>query len=179
MNGNIRPWRGILPALGARVYVDPAAVLIGQVTVGDDSSFWPGAVARGDVNVITIGARTSVQDGTILHVTHAGPYNAAGHALVIGDDVTIGHRAVLHGCTVGSRCLIGMGAIVMDGAVVPDEVVIGAGALVTPGTRCEPRSLYVGSPARRARGLGDRELEQLGYSAAWYVKVKDQYLACA
>lgn len=179
MNGNVRPWRGIFPALGARVYVDPAAVIIGQVTVGDDSSFWPGAVARGDVNVITVGARTSVQDGSVLHVTHAGPYNAAGHALVIGDDVTIGHRAVLHGCTVGSRCLIGMGAVVMDGAVVPDEVVIGAGALVTPGTRCEPRSLYLGSPARRARSLSDREIEQLAYSAAWYVRVKDQYLESA
>lgn len=177
MNGNIRPWRGILPSLGARVYVDPAAVLVGQVSVGDDSSFWPGAVARGDVNVITIGARTSVQDGTILHVTHAGPYNPAGHALVIGDDVTIGHRAVLHGCTVGSRCLIGMGAIVMDGAVVPDEVMIGGGALVTPGTRLEPRSLYVGSPARRARALSEREIAQLAYSAEWYVKVKDEYLA--
>ena len=177
MSGNLRPWRGTLPTLGARVYVDPAAVIVGQVTVGDDSSFWPGAVARGDVNVITVGARTSVQDGTILHVTHAGPYNPAGHALAIGDDVTIGHRAVLHGCTVGDRCLIGMGAIVMDGAVVAGEVIIGAGALVTPGTRCESRSLYVGSPARRVRELSAREIEQLAYSAAWYVKVKDQYLA--
>jgi carbonic anhydrase/acetyltransferase-like protein (isoleucine patch superfamily) len=177
VSGNIRPWRGILPALGARVYVDPAAIVIGQVAVGDDSSFWPGAVARGDVNTITIGARTSVQDGSVLHVTHAGPYNPAGHALVIGDDVTIGHRAVLHGCAVGSRCLIGMGAIVMDGVVVPDEVVIGGGALVTPGTRLETRSLYVGSPARRARALSEREIAQLAYSAAWYVKVKDEYLA--
>jgi carbonic anhydrase/acetyltransferase-like protein (isoleucine patch superfamily) len=176
MSNHIRPWRGILPALGERVYVDPAAAVIGQVTLGDDSSVWPMAVIRGDVNVIAVGARTSVQDGSVLHVTHDGPYNPGGYALVIGDDVTIGHRAVLHGCTIGDRCLIGMGAIVMDGVVVEDEVIIAGGALVTPGTRCEARSLYVGSPARRARRLTDSEVEMLSYSAAWYVKVKDQYL---
>lgn len=176
MSNHIRPWRGILPALGERVYVDPAAAVIGQVTLGDDSSVWPMAVIRGDVNVITVGARTSVQDGSVLHVTHDGPYNPGGYALVVGDDVTIGHRAVLHGCTVGHRCLIGMGAIVMDGVVVEDEVIIAGGALVTPGTRCQTRSLYLGSPARRARALQDAEVEMLSYSAAWYVKVKDQYL---
>ena len=176
MSNHIRPWRGILPALGERVYVDPAAAVIGQVTLGDDSSVWPMAVIRGDVNVIAVGARTSVQDGSVLHVTHDGPYNPGGYALVIGDDVTIGHRAVLHGCTIGDRCLIGMGAIVMDAVVVEDEVIIAGGALVTPATRCETRSLYVGSPARRARRLTDSEVEMLSYSAAWYVKVKDQYL---
>lgn len=176
MSNPIRPWRGILPTLGARVYVDPAAAVIGRVTIGDDSSVWPMAVIRGDVNVITVGARTSVQDGSVLHVTHDGPYNPGGYALVIGDDVTIGHRAVLHGCTVGNRCLVGMGAIVMDDVVVEDEVIIAGGALVTPGTRCESRSLYLGSPARRARALSDSEVEMLAYSAAWYVKVKDQYL---
>jgi len=176
MSNHIRPWRGILPSLGARVYVDPAATVIGQVTLGDDASVWPTAVIRGDVNVIRVGARTSVQDGSVLHVTHDGPYNPGGFALVIGDDVTIGHRAVLHGCTVGNRCLVGMGAIVMDGVVVEDEVIIAGGALVAPGTRCESRSLYLGSPARRARGLSGAEVEMLAYSAAWYVKVKDQYL---
>jgi carbonic anhydrase/acetyltransferase-like protein (isoleucine patch superfamily) len=176
MSNPIRPWRGILPVLGERVYVDPAAAVIGQVTLGDDASVWPMAVIRGDVNVITVGARTSVQDGSVLHVTHDGPYNPGGYALAVGDDVTIGHRAVLHGCTVGNRCLVGMGAIVMDNVVVEDEVIIAGGALVTPGTRCESRSLYLGSPARRARALSDAEVEMLAYSAAWYVKVKDQYL---
>jgi carbonic anhydrase/acetyltransferase-like protein (isoleucine patch superfamily) len=176
MGSNIRPWQGILPALGRRVYVDPAAAVIGQVALGDDCSVWPMAVIRGDVNVIRVGARTSVQDCSVLHVTHDGPYNPGGYALTIGDDVTIGHRVVLHGCTLGSRCLVGMGAIVMDGAVVEDEVIIAAGALVTPGTRCSSRSLYVGSPARRARELNEKELAQLPYAAAYYVKVKDQYL---
>jgi len=173
----IRAWKGVLPTVGARVYIDPAAVVIGQVTIGDDSSVWPAAVIRGDVNVIRVGARTSVQDGSVLHVTHDGPYFPGGFALTIGDDVTIGHRVVLHGCTVGNRCLVGMGAIVMDGVEVADEVLIAGGAVVTPGTRLEPRSLYVGSPARRARALTEREVAQLAYSAGWYVQVKDQYLA--
>jgi carbonic anhydrase/acetyltransferase-like protein (isoleucine patch superfamily) len=176
LSSNIRPWRGVLPTLGQRVYIDPAAVVIGQVTLGDDSSVWPAAVIRGDVNVIRVGSRTSVQDGSVLHVTHDGPYWPGGFALAVGDDVTIGHRVVLHGCTVGNRCLVGMGAIVMDGATVEDEVIIGAGAIVTPGTRCESRSLYVGSPARRIRTLTDKEVGQLAYSAGWYVKVKDGYL---
>jgi carbonic anhydrase/acetyltransferase-like protein (isoleucine patch superfamily) len=160
LSSNIRPWRGVLPTLGQRVYVDPAAVVIGQVTLGDDS----------------VGARTSVQDGSVLHVTHDGPYWPGGFALAVGDDVTVGHRVVLHGCTVGNRCLVGMGAIVMDGAMVEDEVIIGAGAIVTPGSRCESRFLYVGSPARRIRPLTDKEVGQLAYSAGWYVKVKDGYL---
>jgi len=179
MQANLRPWRGTLPVLGERVYVDPAAIVAGQVSIGDDSSVWPAAVVRGDVNVIAIGARTSVQDGCVLHVTHDGPYNPGGYALSVGDEVTIGHRAILHGCRVGHRCLIGMGAIVMDGAVVEDEVIIAGGALVTPGSRCERGYLYVGSPARRARALSARELDQLAYSAGWYVKVKDEYLAGA
>ena len=176
MSGNIRPWRGTLPTLGQRVYVDPAAVVIGRVTLGDDSSVWPMTVIRGDINVIRVGARTSVQDGSVLHVTHDGPYWPGGFALTIGNDVTIGHRAVLHGCTVGNRCLIGMSSLVMDDAVVEDEVIVAAGAVVTPGTRCESRSLYVGTPARRVRSLTDSEIGQFAYSAAWYVKVKDQYL---
>jgi carbonic anhydrase/acetyltransferase-like protein (isoleucine patch superfamily) len=176
LSSSIRPWKAILPTLGKRVYVDPAAIVIGQVTIGDDSSVWPAAVIRGDVNVITIGARTSVQDGSVLHVTHDGPYWPGGLALDIGDDVTIGHRVILHGCTVGNRCLMGMGAIVMDGAVIEDEVIIGGGAVVTPRSRCQARSLYVGNPARRVRDLTAREIGQLEYSARWYVKVKDAYL---
>jgi carbonic anhydrase/acetyltransferase-like protein (isoleucine patch superfamily) len=176
VNGNIRPWQGVLPTLGERVYIDPAAVVIGRVTLGDDSSVWPTAVIRGDINTIRIGARSSVQDGSILHVTHDGPYRPGGFALEIGDDVTIGHRVILHGCTVGHRCLIGMGAIVMDGARINDGVIVAAGALVTPGTVCEAGSLYLGSPARRVRALTATETGQLAYSAGYYVTVKDRYL---
>jgi carbonic anhydrase/acetyltransferase-like protein (isoleucine patch superfamily) len=174
--GNVRAWRGTWPTIGRRVYIDPAASVIGQVTIGDDSSVWPMTVIRGDVNVIGIGTRSNIQDGSILHVTHDGPYHPGGFALTIGDQVTVGHGVMLHGCSVGNRCLIGMRAILMDGVIVEDEVVVGAGSLVTPGTRCEARSLYVGRPARRVRALDERELGQLAYAADYYVKVKDEYL---
>ena len=179
MAPNLRPWRDNWPVLGERVFVDPAAVVIGQVTLGDDSSVWPTAVIRGDVNVITVGARSNVQDGCVLHVTHDGPYWPGGFRLAVGDDVTLGHRAVLHGCRIGNRCLIGMGALVMDGAVVADEVLIGGGAVVTPGKECESRSLYAGSPARRVRALQPAEIELLPYSARHYVAIKDEYLAAS
>lgn len=175
-NPAIRPYDGILPTLGARVYVDPQSCVIGRVTLGDDSSVWPMAVARGDVNTIAVGARTSVQDGAVLHVTHDGPYTPGGLPLVIGDDVTIGHRAVLHACTVGHRCLVGMGAIVLDGVYVEDEVMIAAGTLVPPRKRLPSRTLWAGNPARQLRVLTDREVENLRYSALHYVKVKDRYL---
>ncbi|MDX5379384.1 MAG: gamma carbonic anhydrase family protein, partial [Halomonas sp.] len=132
-NDPIRSWQGTRPTLGARVYVDPASVVLGDVVLGDDCSVWPMAVVRGDMHRIRIGARTSVQDGSVLHITHASDFNPGGFPLTIGDDVTIGHKAILHGCTLGSRILVGMGAIVMDGAVVEDEVIIAAGAVVTPG----------------------------------------------
>ena len=125
---NIRPYQGILPRLGANVYVDPGAHLIGDVDVGDDASLWPGVVARGDVHHIRIGARTNVQDGSILHVTHAGEYTDDGFPLMIGADVTIGHAAVVHACTIRDACLIGMHATVLDGAVVNRHSMIGAGA---------------------------------------------------
>jgi carbonic anhydrase/acetyltransferase-like protein (isoleucine patch superfamily) len=166
-----------LPTLGARVYVAPSAAVIGKVTIGDDSSIWPMAVARGDVHSIRIGARTSIQDGTVLHVTHDGPYAPGGRPLIIGNDVTVGHRAVLHACTIGNACLVGMGALILDDVETEDFVMIGAGALVTPGKRLETRGLYVGSPARRVRDLTQKEVEFLTYSAAHYVKVKDNYLA--
>ena len=171
-----RSFRGIEPRLGAGVFIDPTALVIGDVEIGAGSSIWPCTVVRGDIHRIRIGKNTNVQDGSVLHVTHDGPYWPGGFALAVGDDVTIGHRVVLHGCTVGSRCLVGMGAIVMDGATIEDEVIIGAGAIVTPGTRCQSQSLYVGSPARRIRQLTDKEVAQLVYSAGWYVKVKDGYL---
>lgn len=173
---NIRTYRNISPTLGARVYVDAAAVVIGKVTIGDDSSIWPTAVVRGDVNTITIGARTSIQDGSVLHVTHDGPHAPGGRALTIGSDVTVGHRVMLHACTIGNTCLIGMGSILLDDVVTEDFVMIGAGSIVTPGKRLESGGLYVGSPARRVRDLKPKEIEFLTYSAAHYVKMKDEYL---
>lgn len=175
----LRPYRSVSPTLGARVYIDPAAVVIGKVTVGDDASIWPAAVVRGDVHEITIGARTSIQDGTVLHVTHDGPFSPGGRALVVGSDVTVGHRAVLHACSVGNACLVGMGSLLLDDVVVEDYVMIGAGSVVTPGKRLVSKGLYVGSPARRARDLTEREIEFLSYSAAHYVKIKDEYLRAA
>ncbi len=173
---NVRSYRNIAPQLGERVYIDPAAVVIGKVKLGDDVSIWPTAVARGDVHSIEIGARTSVQDGSVLHVTHDGPYRPGGRALIVGADVTVGHRVVLHACTIGNTCLIGMGSVLLDDVVTEDLVMIGAGSVVTPGKRLEARGLYVGSPARRVRDLKPQEIESLAYSAAHNVKHKTEYL---
>ncbi|HEU5399349.1 MAG TPA: gamma carbonic anhydrase family protein [Gammaproteobacteria bacterium] len=174
---NLRPYTGISPILGERVYVDATAVVIGQVTLADDVSLWPCVVARGDVNHIRVGARSNIQDLTMLHVTHDGPYSPGGFPLTIGADVTVGHKCLLHACTVGDRCLIGMGSIVMDGAVVEDEVLLGAGSLVSPGKRLESGHLYKGSPAQKVRPLSAEEREMLCYSAAHYVRLKDRYRA--
>lgn len=174
---SIRPHQNKAPQLGEHVFVDPSAVLIGDIEIGADSSVWPLAVIRGDMQRIRIGARTSIQDGSVLHITHAGPFNPDGFPLTIGDEVTVGHKVILHGCTLGSRILVGMGAIVMDGAVVEDEVIIGAGSLVPPGKRLESGFLYVGSPAKQARPLTDKERGFFSYTAGNYVKLKDQYLA--
>ncbi|AOS96409.1 UDP-3-O-[3-hydroxymyristoyl] glucosamine N-acyltransferase [Microbulbifer aggregans] len=164
------------PQLGDNVYVDPQAAVIGDVAIGEDSSVWPMAVLRGDMHRIRIGARTSVQDGAVLHITHAGPFNPDGWPLNIGDDVTIGHKACLHGCTVGNRVLIGIGAIVLDGAVIEDEVVLAAGALVPPGRKLESGYLYVGAPCKQARPLSEKERQFFRYSADNYVKLKNEYL---
>lgn len=173
---HIRGFQGVEPRIGKRVYVDPAAVVIGDVDLGDDVSVWPMVVVRGDVNGITVGARSSVQDGSVLHVTHDGPFTPGGFALTIGHDVTIGHRVTLHGCTVGDGCLIGMGATIMDGAILGDHVFVGAGSLVPPGKILEPQTLYVGSPPRKIRELAATEIDMLDYSAAHYVRLKDRYL---
>lgn len=174
---SIRPFQHHTPALGERVFVDRSAVVIGDVEIGSDSSVWPLTVIRGDMHRIRIGARTSVQDGCVLHITHAGPFNPEGFPLLIGDDVTIAHKVMLHGCTVGSRILIGMGSIVMDGAVIEDDVIVGAGSLVPPGKRLVSGFLYVGSPAKQVRALSDKEKAFFTYSAGNYVKLKDQHLA--
>lgn len=173
---NLRSFQGKTPSIGQRVFIDPSAVVLGQVTLEDDVSVWPHVAIRGDMHRIRVGARTSVQDGSVLHITHAGPYNADGWPLDIGCDVTIGHRATLHGCTVGNRVLVGMSATVMDGAIVEDDVVIAAAALVTPGKRLRSGYLYAGSPAREVRLLNEKELSYFVYSANNYVKLKDQHI---
>ena len=173
---NVRNVLGITPTLGKRVMIDPTAVVMGDVWLADDVSVWPHTSMRGDVQIIRIGARTNIQDGSVLHVTHDGPFNPGGFPLHVGEDVTIGHRALLHGCTVGNRVLIGMGAIVMDEAVVEDEVMIAAGALVTPGKRLRSRHLYAGTPAREVRALSEDEVGFLPYSAQGYVSLKQRYL---
>ncbi|MEO5622914.1 MAG: gamma carbonic anhydrase family protein [Dokdonella sp.] len=173
---NIRSFQGITPRIGANVYIDPAAQVIGDVEIGDDASLWPGVVARGDVHFIRIGARSNVQDGSILHVTHAGEFTQDGFPLTIGADVTIGHAAVVHACTIGDACLIGMHATVLDGVVVNRHAMIGAGAVVTPGKIVGAGELWVGNPARCVRKLSVEEIERLHYSAQHYVKLKNRYL---
>lgn len=170
-----RTFQGITPKLGNNTYVDPAALVLGDAEIGDDCSVWPMTVIRADVNKVRIGSRTNIQDGCVLHVTHPTSSNE-GYSLHIGDDVTVGHKVILHGCTVHDRALIGMGATVMDGAVIESEVVLGAGSLVAPGKVLESGYLYLGSPAKRIRPLTDDERSFFAYSAEHYVKLKNQHL---
>lgn len=173
----IRAFNNKHPQLGDQVYIDSTAVVIGDVSIGDDVSIWPTVVIRGDVESIQIGAGTNVQDGSVLHVSHAGDYSASGHKLTIGKGVTIGHRAVVHGCSIGNYCLIGIGAIIMDGAVLEDYVMLAAGALVSPGKTLESGYLYVGAPAKPVRALNESEKAFLEYSYQHYIRLKDNYLA--
>ena len=176
MPNHIRAFKNILPRIATSAYVDPAACVIGDVVIGEDSSVWPMVAIRGDVNVIRIGARTNIQDGSVLHVTHeGGPLSPAGNGLFIGDDVTVGHNVVLHACTVENVCLIGMGSVVLDGAVIKSGAMVGAGSVVAPGKVLEGGYLYLGTPARPARRLNQREIDNLLYSAQHYVKLKNDY----
>jgi carbonic anhydrase/acetyltransferase-like protein (isoleucine patch superfamily) len=173
----IRPYQGQMPRLGQRVYVDIGAHLIGDVELGDDVSLWPGVVVRGDVNYIRIGARTNVQDGSIIHVSHDGPYTRpGGYPTIIGADVTIGHGAIVHACVIEDACLIGMHATVLDGATVKKHGFVGAGAVIPPGKTVGERELWLGNPAKLVRVLSDRDVESLYYSSTHYVKLKDRYL---
>lgn len=173
----IRTYQGQKPRLGQRVYVDVGAHLIGDVELGDDVSLWPGTVVRGDVNYIRIGARTNVQDGTIIHVSHDGPFTRpGGYPTIIGSDVTIGHGAIVHACVIEDGCLIGMGATVLDGATIRKNGFVGAGAVIAPGKTVGERELWLGNPAKLVRVLSDRDVESLYYSATHYVKLKDRYL---
>ncbi|WP_054674534.1 gamma carbonic anhydrase family protein [Parasalinivibrio latis] len=177
MSLSLRPYKGKTPVLGKDVYVDPMSALIGDIELGADVSIWPLVAARGDVNIIRIGARTNIQDGSVLHVTRVGPEAPTGHPLIIGEDVTVGHKAMLHGCTVGNRVLVGMGAIILDGAEVADDVIVGAGSLVPPGKKLESGYLYVGSPVKQARPLKEEERAFLKQSSINYVNLKNDYLA--
>ncbi|TPW14238.1 MAG: hypothetical protein FD130_1416 [Halothiobacillaceae bacterium] len=151
----IRHYLDKTPTLGANVYIDPMALVIGDVTLGEDASLWPFVVARGDVHAISIGSRTNIQDGSVLHVTQDNQFNPGGYPLTIGNSVTVGHKAILHACTVHDFALIGMGAIVLDGAVI---------------------GLWLGSPVRRARALTDKELAYFDYSASHYVTLKNRHM---
>jgi len=172
----LRPYKNILPRVGAKTYIDDTAVVIGDVEIGADSSVWPLCVIRGDVNKIRIGARTNLQDGSILHVTHEAK-DYPGFATIVGDDVTIGHRVTLHGCTVESQSLIGMGSTLLDGAIVRSRALLGAGSLVTEGKDLEGGFLWVGRPAKKVRALTEAELNWFEYSARHYQRLKDDYLA--
>ena len=172
----IRHFQGTAPTLGRDVFVDELALVAGAVTLADDVSIWPFAALRGDVNAIAIGARSNVQDNAVLHVTHDGPYTPGGVALTIGADVTIGHGAILHACTIGDRVLIGMGAIVLDKARIDDDVIVAAGSLVSPGKHLRSGWLYRGSPAVAIRELTDDERANFTYSTAHYVRLKNRHL---
>jgi carbonic anhydrase/acetyltransferase-like protein (isoleucine patch superfamily) len=173
---SIRSYKGITPEIGQRVYIDESSVLVGDIKLGDDASIWPLVAARGDVNHIHIGHRTNIQDGSVLHVTHKNAENPNGYPLIIGNDVTIGHKDMLHCCTIKERVLVLMGSIVLDGVVIEDEVMIGAGSLVPPGKVLESGYLYVGSPVKQARPLNDKERAFLQKSADNYVQNKEDYL---
>jgi carbonic anhydrase/acetyltransferase-like protein (isoleucine patch superfamily) len=166
-------YEGVAPTLGARVYIAPTATVIGDCMLGDETSIWFGAVLRGDVFPIRIGARSNIQDNAVVHIT------AGSHATTLGDEVTVGHGAIIHGCTIGHRVLIGMGSIVLDGAQVGDECLIGAGALVTPGTVIPPRSLALGQPARVVRRLSDEDVARIAESSVAYVQYAATFSAAS
>ena len=172
----LHSFKGMNPKLGDRTWIAPSADVIGDVTCGTDCSIWFGTVVRGDVHFITIGDRVSVQDLSMIHVTHHKKDDRSdGNPTIIGDDVTIGHRVMLHGCTIESACLIGMSATILDGAVIGKESIVGAGSLVTKNKIFPPRSLIMGSPAKVVRELNDEEIKELYASASRYVEFKSHY----
>jgi len=175
---SIRTYQQHTPTIGSKSYIDESAVIVGDVSVGNNCSIWPLVVIRGDVNSITIGDNTNIQDGSVLHVTHDGPYdyNRGGYSLNIGNNVTVGHNVILHGCSIADNCLIGMGSTIMDGAVIKANTIIGAGSLVSPSKELDEGCLYVGRPVRKVRELTHEEIESIQYSANHYLNLKDTYL---
>ena len=171
----IRQFEEQLPKISSSCYIDPSAEIIGDVIIGENSSVWPFTVIRGDVNYIRIGSHSNIQDGSVLHVSHAGEYNADGAALNVGDYVTVGHKVILHACTIGDYSLIGMGSIVLDDAVIEDHVMLGAGSLVTQGKRLQSGYLYLGSPCQQIRKLNEKEIQSLQYSAEHYVRLTNRH----
>ncbi|WP_345979518.1 gamma carbonic anhydrase family protein [Sulfurimonas sp. HSL3-2] len=172
----VHNFKDISPKIGEKSWVAPSADVIGDVTIGKDCSIWFGCVVRGDVHYITIGDRTNIQDLSMIHVTHYKKADKSdGNPTVIGNDVTIGHRVMLHGCTIEDACLIGMSATILDGAVIGKESIVGAGALVTKNKVFPPRSLIMGSPAKVVKDLSDEEVKELYASASRYVNFKEDY----
>lgn len=171
----IRTFEDKQPAIHSSSFVDSTALVIGNVQIGENCSIWPMAVIRGDVNDIHIGDNTNIQDNSVLHVSHDGPYNPGGFNLKVGNNVTVGHRVILHGCQISDLCLIGMGSTIMDGVIIESNNIIGAGSLVTPNKHLESGYLWVGSPARKVRKLTKEEIESIEYSAQSYVKLKNQH----
>lgn len=169
----IHPYRSVVPSVHPSVWVADSAHVIGDVALAEDASVWFGSVVRGDVNFVRVGRGTNIQDGTIIHV------NRLGTPTILGDFVTIGHAARLHGCTVASHCLIGIGAIVLDGAEVGEESIIAAGALVAPGSKIPPRSMVMGAPAKVKREVRPDDVELILRSAQGYITLKNDYLAAA
>lgn len=165
----ITPFESHKPEVHPNAFVHEMAFVSGQTKIGADTNIWPMVVIRGDVNTIEIGERTNIQDGAVLHTSHDSSFSRSGGApLIVGDNVTVGHNAIVHGCTLHHRCLIGMGSIVLDGAVVESDNIVGAGALVPPGKVLESGYLWVGSPVKQARPLNEKELGFLKYSAQHY-----------
>jgi carbonic anhydrase/acetyltransferase-like protein (isoleucine patch superfamily) len=171
----IRPFEDKLPQIDPSAWVDPSAVVIGDVSLGPGASIWPLCVVRGDIHRIVIGAGSNIQDGSILHVSHDSRFMPGGAPLIVQDQVTVGHQVVLHGCTIQDHCLIGIGARVLDRAVIEPWTLLGAGSLVTPGQRLTGSALWLGAPARRVRALTDQELEYLEYVAANYIRLAQRH----
>ncbi len=174
---NIRQYKDFTPNIHDSAYIDEAAVVIGDVEIGENSSVWPCVVIRGDIHHIKIGHHTNIQDGSVLHVTHASEFTPEGHPLTVGNYVIIGHNVTLHGCTVHDHSLVGMNAVVLDGAVVESRVYVAAGSVVGPGKVLESGYLYRGNPIRQARELTEKELAFLDYSPMHYVKLGANFAA--
>lgn len=173
---SIRSFKTAIPKIASNAYIDESAVVIGEVEVGEDASIWPMCSIRGDVNLIRIGARSNIQDGTVIHVTHRYRQLPEGYATRIGNDVTVGHKVMLHGCTVEDLCLVGMGSTILDGAIIRSKVLLGAGSLVPEGKDLDGGYLWLGRPAKRMRELTEDELKWFEYSAMHYVKLKNDYM---